>query len=945
VIRIPLSSGAAIACWLIVLAGMPIPARARTGTEDPGSLSGEVRDKGTGQPVAGAVVRLLEGGVGAAEADDRGRFVLSCPAGTVQIRVTADGYRPRRVRGIRVEPGRRTGVQVMLEPEPLAVLEVVVSARADLRTEGALLQARMRSGSVSDAVSSEEMSRAPDSAASDAVKRVVATTLIDGRYAAIRGLGGRYTSLLLNRVNLPSPDPDEVSFPIDLLPASLLSNLSVTKTHTAEMPANFGGGTLGIETNSFPETLEVKAKLGLGMRSDSTFRSMPTYRGGKADFLGYDDGSRGLPGTLPEGIPAASFVPGMDGATMEAIGESFRNEWESSRRRAWPHVDLGLTVGDTVPLGTTRLGYLLSANYSHRDHVRRSRTIKVALDDDGTGLRVRDEAEVLRGAENARIGVLVDLGLRIDASHALEVLSLYLHDADKVAEAAAGYNETDGQDFESGRLQFIARTLSFSQLRGLHRFPGARNLELEWSGDVSLVIRDEPDTRDIKHQVLEDGRRRFSMGPGSGERRFTRLRDLALGGRIEAMLPLPAIHLRLGGAVQHSSRDLDSRRFRYQFVGQDPSVLFLPPSEMLGPESVGPNFRIEERTSNADAYQASLLVASAWVSGQILASEPVHLLPGLRMEYARQSLESGTPYSVVDQGEPGVHRDDLSFVPSLNARWAIRKDMNLRAAYGWTLARPQFRELAPFAYYDFTRRRTVSGNPGLDLTRIHGADLRWEWFPKGSDGVLAASVFYKHFDAPIERVILTASQGDVGYQNAPRAWLTGGELEVRTSLGVLWKGLREFRLWANAAVIASRVGFRSDQATLQTSRRRPLQGQSPWVVNVGLGWTGRASGTEVHLLYNAFGRRITEVGFDRLPDIHEEPVHRLDLTVSQRLGHGFRVRLALANLAYQPVLARQGDVTVFRYQPGISGSLSVDWSFGQGNRGGSAAEESTGGTP
>jgi len=930
---------AAIALLFLLVMGST--AGARTDPETSGSIAGEVRDKASGRPVAGAVVRLLAGGKGVVRTDDRGRFLLPCPPGSVQIRVMAEGYRVRRVQGVRVEPGRRTAIQVALEPEELGVLEVVVSARADLRTEGALLQARMRSGSVSDAVSSEEMSRAPDSSASDAVKRVVATTLIDGRYAAIRGLGGRYTSLLLNRVNLPSPDPDEVSFPIDLLPASLLSNLSVTKTHTAEMPANFGGGTLGIETNSFPEHLEVKAKLGLGFQSESSFRSMPTYGGGRADFLGYDDGARALPNALPRGIPASSAGSGLDPATMEAIGESFRNEWVSSRRTAWPQVDLGLTAGDTVPLGGMRLGYLVSANYAHRDVIRRSEVAKVTLDDEGNGLRIREETGMVRGSENARIGVLLDLGLHIDASHQLELLSLYLHDSDKVAEDAAGYNETDGQDFESGRLQFIARTLSFTQLRGTHRFPGARNLELQWSGDVSLVIRDEPDTRDIKHQVLDDGRRRFFLGPGSGERRFTHLRDLALGGRVEGLLPLREVHLRLGAAAQHSSRDLDSRRFRYLFVGQDPSALFLTPEEMLGPESIGPNFRIEERTTNADAYEASLLVASAWLSAEILASDPVQILPGLRMEYARQRLDSGSPYSVVDQGEPGVHRDDLSWVPSLNLRWAIRRDMNLRAAYGWTLARPQFRELAPFAYYDFTRRRSVSGNPELDLTRIHAADLRWEWFPKGSDGVLAASVFFKHFDAPIERVILAASQGDVGYQNAPSAWLAGGELEIRSSLAVLWKGLREFRFWANGAVIASRVGFRSDQATLQTSRNRPLQGQSPWVVNLGLGWSGQASGTEVNLMYNAFGRRITEVGFDRLPDVLEEPVHRLDLTVSQRLGAGFRVRLALANLAYQPVLARQGSVTVFRYQPGISGSLSLDWAADQGGKG--VREESAGG--
>lgn len=921
---------ACLAFLLVVLAASwmaPVPAGAQEAPA--GGVSGTVREASSGAPVAGARVQVVQGGTATDVTDEQGRFFVPCGPGAVQIRVVTDLLRPRRVKGLVVEPGRRTVVHVSLESDPASVLEVVVAARADLRTEGALLEARKRSSSVSDAVSTEEMSRAPDSSAGDAVKRVVATTLVDGRYAAVRGLGGRYTTTLLNRVNLPSPDPDVVSFPIDLLPASLLSNLSVAKTHTAEMPGNFGGGALMIETNAFPAKLEAKAKVGLGFSSSSSFRSLNTYGGGGTDFLGYGGGARSLPGGLPRGVPLAPGQPGIDAAGLESAGEAFRNQWSSSTRTSLPSLELSATVGDTVPIGTTRLGYLVSAGYGHKDTVRDASVARVSIGEDG-GAQVREKARVVGGVENARIGALVDLGLRIDGRNDLELLSLYIHDADKVAEGASGYSETDAQDFESTRLQFVERTLSFTQLRGTHRFPAARNLELQWEGDVSLVLRDEPDTRDIKHHVLEDGRRRFAQGPGSAERRFTGLQDLALGGRAEFVLPLPAVRLLLGGAAQHSARALDSRRFRYEFVGSSPKALFLPAEQMLDADHVGPDFRIEEKTTQSDSYDASLLVASAWISAEVLASDPVRITPGLRMEHARQHLSSGSAYSVVDFEEPGVDRADTSWVPSLNASWAIRPDMNLRLGYGWTLARPQFRELAPFAYFDFTRRRTISGNPDLDVTRIHGADLRWEWFPKGTNGVLAASVFYKYFTRPIERVILAASAGDVGYDNAPSAWLAGGEVELRSSLGVLWQGLKEFRFLANAAVIASRVGFEKGQATLQTSRNRPLQGQSPWVVNVGLGWTHESSGTDVNLLYNAFGRRITEVGFDRLPDVFEEPIHRLDLTVSQRLPKGFRLRAALSNLAYQPVTARQGDVTVYRYQPGVSGSLSLDWSWAAG---------------
>lgn len=916
---------------MMVLAAAGLAAPALAQAPRPSGISGTVGDASTGQPIPKARVELVHGGAGRVVTDAEGRFFLPCGPGSAQIRVVADLYRPRRVKGITVDGEGRFAVAVTLESDPRAVIEVVVSARADTRTEGALLQARKRSGSVSDAVSNEEIARTPDSSASDAVKRLVATTLVDGRYVAVRGLGGRYTTTLLNRVNLPSPDPDVVSFPIDLLPASLLSNLSVAKTHTAEMPANFGGGALMIETNAFPADLEARVKLGTGLASSSTFRSMPTHRGGKLDLLGFDDGSRSLPGSLPRGVPLAPGRPGVDAARLEASGEAFGNRWDATRKSAMPSLDLSATVGDTVPIGRSRLGYLVSAGFGRKETVRQAEVRKVTLAEDG-GARVREESSTIGGIENARLAALVDLGLQIDPHNDLEILSLYIHDADKVAEQASGYNETDAQDFATTRLQFITRTLSFTQLRGIHRFPSARNLELQWEGDVSLVLRDEPDTRDIKHNVLSDGRLRLSQGPGSAERRFTNLRDLAFGGRVELVLPLTQVRLLLGGAAQHSAREMDSRRFRYEFVGSNPAALYLPPEEMLSPAHIGPDFRIEEKTIHSDAYDASLLVTSAWLSAEILASNPVRITPGLRMEHARQRLDSGTPYSVVDFAEPGVRRSDTAWVPSLNAVWAIRPDMNLRLGYAWTLARPQFRELAPFAYFDFTRRRSISGNPDLDATRIHATDLRWEWFPKGTDGVVAASVFYKHFDRPIERVILAASSGDVGYDNAPSAWLAGGELELRSSLGVLWRGLREFRFLGNAAVILSRVGFSSGQATLQTSRNRPLQGQSLYVVNLGMGWDHPATGTEINVLYNAFGRRISEVGFDRLPDVYEEPVHRLDLTASQRLGKGFRVRLALSNLAYQPIEARQGGVTVYRYQPGISGTLSVDWSWKSGGR-------------
>ncbi len=901
-------------------------------------VQGVVQDRETRDPVVEASVEVVSGGEGATQTDDGGRYRLRLKPGVHEVRVRHELYRTRRVRRVVVEPGRMTRLDVDLEPDESAVLEFVVVARADTRKEGTLLERRKRASSVSDAVSSEEIARTPDSTASDAVKRIVATTLVDGRYAAIRGLGGRYTATLINRVTLPSPDPDEPAFPLDLLPASLLANLSVGKTHTADLPATFGGGALLIETNAFPDHLEAKVKLGMGFDSASTFRRMNTYRGGRLDFLGFDDGARALPDALPDGVPLVQGSGGVDATVVETAGEAFRNEWSTTTRRAAPNLDVAGTVGDTIALGRqARLGYLVSLQYAHKDRVREADVARATLAATGDGANgttpvddretvVREQTRVTTGLQTARLGALADIGLRFNSSHEIEVLSLFIRDADKVAQMASGYNETDAQDFTSSRLQFIARTLSFTQVRGRHLLSSASGVELRWTGHFSLVKRDEPDTRNIKYHVLDDGRTRFAQGPGSAERLFLGLRDLSGGAGVEVTWPTRPVHFLAGALVQWSSRDLHARRFRFDAVGSDLSVLFLAPEEMLSPAHIGPSFRLKERTLNSDAYEASLMVTAAYVAADIVATRPVRLTPGLRFERSRQRLHSGTVYSVADFVEPGVDRTESAFVPSLNAVWAIRPDMNLRLGYAWTLARPQFRELAPFAYYDFTRRRTVSGNPRLGVTRIHGADLRWEWF-LGANSVVAAGAFYKYFQHPIERVILAASQGDVGFDNAPGAWLVGFEVEARTNLAWVSRALREFRVLGNAAVIRSRVTFSEDQATLQTSRKRPLQGQSPYVINLGLGWRGERTGTEVNVLYNVSGPRISEVGFDRLPDVYEDPVHRLDLTASQELGMGFRLRLALANLAFQAARVRQGSVTVYQDRPGVTGSVSVDWSF------------------
>jgi TonB-dependent receptor len=334
--------------------------------------------------------------------------------------------------------------------------------------------------------------------------------------------------------------------------------------------------------------------------------------------------------------------------------------------------------------------------------------------------------------------------------------------------------------------------------------------------------------------------------------------------------------------------------------------------------------RLREATRpDSDAYDASLAIYAGYVSADVTPTEKLRLVGGVRLETSRQELTALDQFTGEEASNNQVNY--LDWLPAFNAIYALTPSVNLRAGYSYTLARPTFRELAPFLYYDFVRRRNVSGNPDLKQTRIHNVDARAEWFV-GDNEVLAASAFYKRFENPIERVIATEGAGDLGFENAAGADTYGVELEGRASLARLTESLRAFRVGANLTLIQSRIDLGAVKG-LQTNAERPLQGQSPYVINVNLGYERPESGTEVALLYNVYGRRISEVGTNGLPDVYEQPFHRVDLAVTQRLTSATQLKLTASNLLDAKVTLRQGDVTILQYQPGIAFSASLGLSL------------------
>ncbi|HTL38400.1 MAG TPA: TonB-dependent receptor, partial [Kofleriaceae bacterium] len=836
-------------------------------------VTGKVTDKATGEGLPAAAI-MIHGADGdqMVSTDLDGTYVLELAPGAYELLFSTPDY-IEVTQKITIGAGHDlTLPEIVLAMIPAKATEETIEVydTIDTRKSSAVLAERRAAATVSDAVSAEQISRSPDSNGADAAKRMVAATIQDNRYIVIRGLGGRYSLTLLNGVPLPSPDPDMPAAPLDLFPASLITNITVNKTFSPDMPGNFAGGALGIETRTYPTKLSFKAKVGIANNSLSSFRTINEQNGGSLDILGYDDGARALPSTISNKQLAA-------GSTAEMSG--FRNNWTLGEGRATPNLGLTASLGDTRKIGSQRFGYFTSVAFGH-GYSRRLAHIERPGGEDGNGGRLPSVLQLddEQGIEQANLSAIASAGWTPKTGHKIDVFNLYSHGTDITASQVTG-TENNSSIVDRTRLQFLQRELFFTQVTGEHKLHP--KVVLEWQGNVARVGQYEPDTRDLLRTQTPEGSYAISTSAGSSERLFGVLGDTTLGGGAGLRIPVsPKVMFKLGTQQLASQRHFQQRRFHFNLSGDS---VYLDPDQAFSPTNG--SMSMFESTLPTDGYVATRSVTAGYAMADILAGENLRLIGGARYEHANLDVGLDSKLDFMATPMPHTTHIDDDVLPAVNAVVALTPSMNLRAAYGITVARPNFREIAPALYYDYVRRRAIGGNANLEETHVHNADIRWEQY-LGDSEVIAASLFAKQFDSPIERTVEEAGDGqNIGFSNSTSARSYGVELEARLSMGRFARALNPFSICGNLSLIESRINT-------GMSTYRALQGQSSYVANVALGYEHPKLGTRVDLLYNSFGRRIEEVGTGGAGNVYEEPFHRLDLAASHPLPHNARLKLA-----------------------------------------------------
>ncbi|WP_437752056.1 TonB-dependent receptor domain-containing protein [Sorangium sp. So ce1389] len=920
------------------VAGLDEPSPSRPPPAGKGVVWGVVADTATKEPLLDAQVSVV-GTKLKAIADLDGRYRLELPPGSYQLRIWYEAYKPQRVQDVRVTAGQVIQVDVGLDPDQQTEEVIEVEFEPERASVAAQLLIRKNAAHVGDAIGAKEIAKTPDRNAAEAAKRVVGATVVDGRYVYVRGLGDRYTNALLNGAPLPSPEPDRQAVPLDLFPSLVLSDITIVKTFTPDIPGDFVGGSVQINTRELPTEFLLQASLSLAANTQSTFRDRLTYSGSSTDWLGIDDGTRALPKEIPE-YKVARGIRRPDGTLITrddiaAYGRAINSSMATRRSFTPPNGSGSVVVGDTLKLrGEQRLGYLATLSYGRKfapraDEISRTYAFDPASE---SGLRQLNESTVDSIRDQVSWGSFASVTYTPDRDHKVMLTGLHSRSSDDVAlQSREVIEESGGAVYRDTLQRFVSRALTLGQLSGEHRIAALGNGTLDWKASVSRATSDEPDSRENVY-ARDDTSGAWSWDDGtlSGSHVFIDLADTNYGGQLSYALPLirgdAPTRLKLGGLLNFREREFDARRFRFKTLRlPDTTVLRQEPGPLFSDENIGTIFELEETTRNTDDYTASTDLYAGYVMTDTHITRWLRVILGARVEASMLSMD------VPDDPEKNVDNDDVDLLPAASFVVKTTPKSNLRLSVTKTLARPQLIELSPALSQPGYSAREVEGNPDLQRTSVMNGDIRFELFPTAGE-VVAASLFYKHFDDPIEEIIKPSSgKGRLSWTNGDSGYAAGLELEIRKSLDFINPLLRDVTALGNITFVSSEVEINPEPeeggVAIQSTATHPLQGQSPFVVNLGLDYSGESTGTSARLLYNVFGARLRTVG-KNMPDEYEQPRHQIDLTVAQRFGEHVELKLAGENLIDAPVRVTQGkesteDNIVLEYKAGTTVTLSA----------------------
>lgn len=902
-------------------------------------ISGKIIDKGNGEGLVGAAV-VLEGTTRGVLTDIEGNFTLPVEVGTYTISISFISYETAKVQVV-VKANEVSYVNHAMAESKNELQEVIIVATPERSGSVAMMIERKRAMQVSDGVSADLIRKTPDRTTSDVLKRVTGASIQEGKFAIIRGMNDRYNAGYLDGALLPSTEADRKAFAFDVVPANLIDNLVILKAGSPDMIGDFGGGVIKINAKAVPERFTQSITIGEQMHSLTTFKDFVQYKkysGEQVNILGtqrdiptFQDGSLRL---------SSSFATPAEKANFANVTQQFNNDWSRTTVNAAPNGRLAYSLGLPIRLSDTRkLGVIVALNYANT----RKNTIGKVNTYDDAGIVAAFDDKIY--GQNITTGGIFNVSY-VGSKTQVNFRNLLNINTDNNTTLRSG----SGNVSDDLKVQNNSNVLSYNRLTNsilsVKHLIGVNNLTINGSVNFSNVVRKMPDYR-IVNYTQPSGSDKFDLALGdffnsSSGRFFSNLNENLLGGNLDISKQFKGdkikTEVKAGFFYQNRDRTFDSRTFVY---GGSPSETTLDPSVDLSSKNIDASkLYLVEKTSNDLAYyQGKSDLSAYYVAIDQKFQEKLRAVYGVRYENTNITVSNQKLNADIADLKQG------SILPSINLCYYLSEKINIRADYFASVNRPEFRELAPFAFYVFDKNAEIKGNKNLKIANLNNYDLRFELFPSGNQ-LISVGGFYKTIKNPVEFSIdLSQPFTTFTYQNEKSATIYGLEFEVRKALDFMGaaKIFDDMSIFSNVSLMKSQLSFGADS---KAKADRQLQGQSPYIINAGLQYENRDNGWFASVIGNRVGRRIAYVGVDAQyaqyrTDIYEAPRTVIDFQVGKNFKK-MNVKLTVGDILRNDLVFYQdtdnsgkfeksttanGDRQMFLYNNGFTAALSFNYTF------------------
>ncbi|NRB84052.1 MAG: TonB-dependent receptor [Winogradskyella sp.] len=878
-----------------------------------GKISGTVIDGEFNEPLAFANI-VVKGTSKGDSADFDGKYELEIEAGTYTLVFSFVGYITKEITDVIVNEGEVVTLDVVLETNSLDA--VVITTTTKRNTENAVLSIQKKSVVVLDGLSAQAIKNSGAGNVASAVKAVPGVSIQGDKYVFVRGLGDRYTKSILNGIDIPGLDPDRNTIQMDLFPTNILDNVIVLKSASAEYPADFTGGIVNIVTRDFPSKAEYSISLGNGYNPDMHFNdNYLTSEGSDTDWLGFDDGKRNLPVNryqFEEGV----LGDGVNTETLTNLTNSFEKELAAKRERSGMNFDFGFTLGNQYDVGDDKLGYQASFSYKNQTTFYENRIdgayIKNPQDTSQNDLIAALDSRGSEGINNVILNGMLGLAYKTEKSK-YKVNFLHIQNG----ESTAGFfDQVISQDGTGGGLEpltknsitYTERSISNILLSGKHRLNSIldeKPFTLEWKIAPTFSKVMDKDHRITPFQQADDGSSFLSPSASTLPIQLWRhLIEESWAGKLDLDKTVELFgrpgKIKFGGAFTYKFRDFSIDDFTFNirgdqsFISNGDADNLLATENIWTPETDAGTFVVFTDNFNPnDAYEGEQQIAATYFSTEFNLTEKFKTVLGIRAEMFNSFYTGQDNENIFDRE---LILEELDFFPSANFIYALNDKSNLRASYSRTTARPSFKEASVAQIFDPITSRLFIGDLNLVPTYINNFDLRYEFF--GEEGqMFAVSGFYKDFTDPIEQSFFVSAPTQLTVANLGNAVVYGAEFEARQRLGFISEGLNNLKVTANFSLIKSeltmsddefngRVASARDGETIE--RERDLQGQAPYLINVGLNYDNSDIGLTTGLFYNVQGETLEVVGIREVPDVYTQPFNSLNFTLNKAFGENKR---------------------------------------------------------